>query len=100
MILLVKYLRRSLSLVELILLKLNSVTEFLQSIYVSGQHLVAASENTWIRAYVSDTQKKQFFLVFQKIITMSKQRRVPNICLENAWQLLFWQKYYLGASDW
>ena len=35
-------------------------------IYLSGQRLVAASEHTRIQAYASDTQKKQFFSIFQK----------------------------------
>ena len=41
-------------------------------IYLLGQHLVAASENIWIQAYVSDTQNKQFFFIFQNIMTLSK----------------------------
>ena len=41
-------------------------------IYVLGQRFVAASENTWIQAYVSDTQNKQFFFIFQNIMTLSK----------------------------
>ena len=55
-----------------------------------GQCLVATSENTWIQAYVSDTQKKQFFFIFQKIINTSKQRTLPNISLKYAWQISFW----------
>ena len=49
-----------------------------------GQRLVTASENTWIQAYVSDMQKKQFFFIFQKIINMSKQRALPNISLQDS----------------
>ena len=41
-------------------------------IYLLRQRLVAASENTWIQAYVSDMQKKKFFIIFQKIVNMSK----------------------------
>ena len=41
-------------------------------IYLLGQRLVAASENIWIQAYVSDTQNKQFFFIFQNIMTLSK----------------------------
>ena len=59
-------------------------------IYLLGKCLVAASENIWIQAYVSDTQKKQFLFIFQKIINMSKQRTLPNISLENTWQISFW----------
>ena len=59
-------------------------------IYLLGQRLVAASENTRIQAYVSDTQKKQFFFIFQVIINVSKQRTLPNISPKNAWQILFW----------
>ena len=59
-------------------------------IYLLGQSLVAASENTWIQAYLSDTQKEQFFFIFRKIINMSKQRTLPNISVENAWQISFW----------
>ena len=75
-------------------------------IYLLGKRLVIASENTWIQVYasarifeslagcrtsvISDTQKKQFFLIFQTIINMSKQRTLPNISLENAWQISFW----------
>ena len=62
----------------------------LKIIYLLEQRLVAASENTWIQTYVSDTQKKQFFFIFRKIINMSKQRTLPNISLENAWQISFW----------
>ena len=58
--------------------------------YLLGQHLVAASETTWIQAYVLDTQKRQFFFIFQQIMNISKQRTLPNISLENAWQILFW----------
>ena len=53
-------------------------------IYPLGQRLVAASENTSIQAYVSDTQKKRFFSIFRKIINMSKQRALSNISLEIA----------------
>ena len=53
-------------------------------IYLLGQRLVAASENTRIQAYVSDTQKKQFFFIFQVIINVSKQRTLPNISPKNA----------------
>ena len=56
-------------------------------IYFLGQRLVAASENTWIKAYVSDKQKKQFFFILQKIMKMSKQRTLPNISFKNAWQI-------------
>ena len=59
-------------------------------IYFLGQLLVAASENRWIKAYVSDTQMRQFFFSFQKIMNMSKQRTLPNISLEYAWQISFW----------
>ena len=59
-------------------------------IYLLGQHLVAASENIWIQAYVSDTQNKQFFFIFQNIMTLSKWRILTNISLENAWQISFW----------
>ena len=59
-------------------------------IYLLGQRLVAASENTRIQAYVSDTQKKQFFFIFQVIINVSKQRTLPNISPKNTWQILFW----------
>ena len=59
-------------------------------IYLLGQRLVAASENTRIQAYVSDTKKKQFFFIFQVIINVSKQRTLPNISPKNAWQILFW----------
>ena len=45
----------------------------LKIIYLLGQCLVAASENTWIQAYVSDTQKKRFFFIFCKIINMSNK---------------------------
>ena len=45
---------------------------------------MAASENTRIQAYVSDTQKKQFFFIFQVIINVSKQRTLPNISPKNA----------------
>ena len=62
----------------------------LKIIYLLGQRLLAASKNTWIQAYVSDTQKRQFFFIFQKIVNMSKQRTLPNISLENAWQISFW----------
>ena len=48
------------------------------------KYLTRTSENTRIRAYVSDTQKKQFFFIFQIIINLSKQRTLPNISLENA----------------
>ena len=58
-------------------------------IYLLGQRLVAASENTRIQAYVSDTRKKQFFFIFQKILNMSKQRTLPNISLENSSQISF-----------
>ena len=50
---------------------------------------MAASENTSIQAYVSDTQKKQFFFIFPKVINMSKQRTLPNVSLENPRQISF-----------
>ena len=59
-------------------------------IYLLGQRLVAASESTWIQAYVSGTQKKQFLFILQKIINMTKQRTLANISLENAWQKSLW----------
>ena len=58
--------------------------------YLLGQRLVAASETTWIQAYVLDTQMRQFFFIFQQIMNIRKQRTLPNISLENAWQILLW----------
>ena len=63
-------------------------------IYLLGQRLVVASENTWIQAHASDTQKKHFFFIFQKIINMSKQRALSNSSLENAWQVTFWLEIF------
>ena len=72
-ILFIKYLRRSLSLVELVLLKLTLSQSFCETsmslskiIYLLGQHLAAGSKNTWIQAYVSDTQKETVSLYFSK----------------------------------
>ena len=67
-------------------------------IYLLGQLLVAASENTWIQAYVSDTQKKLFFFIFQKIINMSKQRTLPSISLENASQISLWLEIFFRSQ--
>ena len=63
-------------------------------IYLLGQRLVTASESTWIQAHASDTQKKHFFFIFQRIINMSKQKALTISSLENAWEVTFWLEIF------